>query len=542
MTRKTTLFLSVFVLLSFFLHFFKSNQVPACLNADEAAYGYNAYSILKTGKDEYGVSFPLRLKSFGDYKLPLYSYITIPSVAVFGLTEFATRLPAALIGILFPLVMYAFSKRVFEDENVSLLSSFLVSVSPWFQITSRHAHEALLATFFVSMSFILFMDMLKKFSWKSVFLFLVSTLLSLFSYHFSRIFAVYFLALLIYFICIDKKNFFASVSMKTRSILLTLFVIVLLAFSATELRYAPTRIANLIFYNNPGFRLRYEELKLEHSIPSLHNNIVQALIDQPKEYLRYWSPEFLVITGDENPRFGFEGVSPITIIEYIFMFVGLYYVFKNRERHRYMVFTLLLFSPLSASLSWQSYSLNRAFFLIVPLLSIVAYGAINLASQYKSAQRNIVIMFMTLLFFFSLAITWDFYFYHYPKRATVINAWQCGYKELVRYIQDNYDKYKKFYITTRHGQPYIFLLFYGKYPPDIYQKQAFLSEPDEFGFGQVQQFDKFDFRFNLGEEKEKETVYIGYPEHFLNRQDIDMQDLKKIKVGTEEIFWIYESK
>jgi len=69
---------------------------PPGLTPDEAALGYNAYSILKTGRDEYGQILPVVFKSFGDYKPELYVYLTVPSVAIFGLTEFAVRFPSAL--------------------------------------------------------------------------------------------------------------------------------------------------------------------------------------------------------------------------------------------------------------------------------------------------------------------------------------------------------------------------------------------------------------------------------------------------------------
>ena len=55
MKKHLTLAILLMIMaVSAFLHFYKADQVPACLNADEAAFGYNAYSILKTGKDEFG--------------------------------------------------------------------------------------------------------------------------------------------------------------------------------------------------------------------------------------------------------------------------------------------------------------------------------------------------------------------------------------------------------------------------------------------------------------------------------------------------------
>jgi len=70
-------------LLSVSLFLYKLTSSPPCLNADEAANGYDAYSILKTGKDQYGNFLPLRFESFGDYKLPLLTYIAIPFIKIF---------------------------------------------------------------------------------------------------------------------------------------------------------------------------------------------------------------------------------------------------------------------------------------------------------------------------------------------------------------------------------------------------------------------------------------------------------------------------
>ena len=68
---------------------------PPGVYLDEAAQGYNAYSLLRTGKDEYGKSWPVFLRSFGDYKMPLYAYLTVPSVKIFGLDSFSTRFVSA---------------------------------------------------------------------------------------------------------------------------------------------------------------------------------------------------------------------------------------------------------------------------------------------------------------------------------------------------------------------------------------------------------------------------------------------------------------
>src|SRR3989344_5210772 len=94
------LFIIAIIILAAILSLYKLGEVPSGLYQDETAIGYNAYSLLETGKDEHGVSYPLYFKSFGDYKLPVYIYLTAFSVKTFGLTGFAVRLPSAVFGIL----------------------------------------------------------------------------------------------------------------------------------------------------------------------------------------------------------------------------------------------------------------------------------------------------------------------------------------------------------------------------------------------------------------------------------------------------------
>ena len=42
------------LLLGIFLRFYKLDVIPNGIDSDEASQGYDAYSILKTGKDRYG--------------------------------------------------------------------------------------------------------------------------------------------------------------------------------------------------------------------------------------------------------------------------------------------------------------------------------------------------------------------------------------------------------------------------------------------------------------------------------------------------------
>ena len=138
------------------------SEFPVGFTQDEAGLGYDAYSILKTGKDMWGETLPLTLRSFGDYKLPLYSYLAIPSVSIFGLNEFAVRLPGAIFGTLAILACYLMVKRLSENENLAIYSALFLALSPWHISLSRGAFEANLTTFFIPLGVWSFLNGMKN--------------------------------------------------------------------------------------------------------------------------------------------------------------------------------------------------------------------------------------------------------------------------------------------------------------------------------------------------------------------------------------------
>lgn len=535
MNKKIVFILVIISFISLFFNAYKHNSSPPCLNADEAAFSYNAYSILKTGKDEYGSLLPLRLKSFGDYKMPLYSYFSIPFVGALGLNETSARALNSLIAILFPLAVFFLAKELFKKNSISILAAFLTAVSLGLEVTGRHAHEAYLAAFLVTVSLIFLIKSLKKQTFKNFSFFFLFTALSLMAYHSNRILiAIFFLFSLL-----------AAFTQKINKSFVIFFILLIMAFGLTDIAYNPTRVKNLLFFNNEGFKINIKQLKTEGGIKLYYNEIAQGIKEVTFQHLTYYSPQFFVIRGDENPRFGNENMSLLTPLEYIFIFIGLYYLFKKRQPWRFPLLVIFLVAPLSASLSWADISLTRSLFLLIPSILICAYGIINFLISIKETWPRLYIptgVATAVIFLFFLGMSWDFYIFHYPKKGLTIRSWQCGYKELAQYIKDNNNKFDKFYITRKNGQPYIFLLFYLNYPPEKYQKQARLSPPDEYGFGQVEEFDKYVFSFKLDKEQ-RNTVTIGYPDDFptnMAEYGIDESKIKKIKVGTEDMFWIYE--
>jgi 4-amino-4-deoxy-L-arabinose transferase-like glycosyltransferase len=145
--KKINWWLIAIIILAAVLRLVVLDKYPVGINSDEAALGYNAYSIIKTGKDEYGEFLPMAFKSFGDYKPGLYVYFTIPFVALLGLNEWAVRLPSALLGIGTVYLIFLLSQRLFNSRGVSLLASLMLAISPWHLHFSRGGWETNAATF-----------------------------------------------------------------------------------------------------------------------------------------------------------------------------------------------------------------------------------------------------------------------------------------------------------------------------------------------------------------------------------------------------------
>ncbi|MCK4588309.1 glycosyltransferase family 39 protein, partial [Candidatus Woesebacteria bacterium] len=148
--------LLLIILFAGFLRFYRLADYPA-LNADEAAIGYNAYSLIQTGEDEHGNAWPIHFQSFNDYKPGLYFYLVLPFVRFLGLNEWAVRIPGALLGVATVLALFFLVKELFKDETLAYVASFFLAISPWHIHFSRGGWEVNAATFFITAGIWLFL-------------------------------------------------------------------------------------------------------------------------------------------------------------------------------------------------------------------------------------------------------------------------------------------------------------------------------------------------------------------------------------------------
>ncbi len=156
-------------LLALFLRWPQFGSVPTGLNRDEAALGFNAYSIGETGRDEYGARFPISITSFGDQKLPGYVYTLIPFVKILGTNPTAIRLPSFLAGLVVIILVGRLTWLLYEPKNkfhqlstLPFLAMFLVAISPWGNHFSRVAYEAHLAMAFFLFALVAWLEAVRS--------------------------------------------------------------------------------------------------------------------------------------------------------------------------------------------------------------------------------------------------------------------------------------------------------------------------------------------------------------------------------------------
>ena len=125
-----------------FLHVDPKN--PPGFYRDEAAIAYNAYTLSQDGKDEYGARFPLFIKSFGDYKSPLYVYLLAAVFRVTGPSTAVARTFSAVLGLAAVLVVYLLASRSRTGRPIALAVTALAGLSPWLFEISRLVFEVAL--------------------------------------------------------------------------------------------------------------------------------------------------------------------------------------------------------------------------------------------------------------------------------------------------------------------------------------------------------------------------------------------------------------
>ena len=522
MNRKfTALFL--IIILAAFLRIWDITRIPVGFNADEAAIGYNAWSILKTGRDEFGNFLPIAFTSFGDFKPPLYFYLTVPFVAIFDLSEFAVRAPSAIFGVLTVFTVFALTQKLFKNFWLSVISSLLLAISPWHIHYSRGGWETNLFTFLLTLGVFLLLQALEKPKW--LYFSSIVFALSFYSYQGARV----VMPTLVILLALFFKG--KLLKIKRQVVLAAALGLIIILPALYTFLTGPgfSRFSGISIFTDSGPFWQINERRGQHTVPDsaivqLFHNKVQAYgLVVLKNFAAHFNSNFLFIEGDPIPRNQVLEHGTLLIPFFPFLLIGTYFLIIKSQKLWPVVFLWLLAAPTASALTFQSPQALRSASMVVPL-SIIAgsgfYYLLVLFEKYKSILKIFAVA-MILILGFSFWRFWHFYSVHNPKQIPI--AFTPGFSELVPYVFEKKDKFDKVIVTDRYDQPYILFLFYSRYDPSLFSRQAKLTPRDRFGFATVRSFDKFEFRrINWQEDSElKNVLLVGTGEEIPKGVKID---------------------
>lgn len=493
--------LTLIIVLGLLVRVWGLTTAPNGLSVNEASIGYNAYSILKTGRDETGAFLPLKFESLGDYKLPLSIYLTVSTIGILGLNEWGVRSISIVVGCLSIVFIYLAALRFFKSKKVALVAAFLLSLSPWFIQTSRTDISVTLAIAFLLIQLIIFKSQVK---YKIISLLVLEILLLLThpaTFGFSLILFVYYI--------------FKLTNGRQRWIYLLSSFLIFLLLSFIYLKTLKFFYFQDAFFNEIGFKNQINYLRgLSNAnypfVGKLVQNRLTVFIEQIiLNYIKPFDFYYLFSKSDFKETNIVYNFGKFYSIELIFFLLGFYQIVK--KNNNLLFFSLLIFlAPLPGLFDLNPNFGQTFFFFIIPFYLVTAYGIVFIFEKIKSLPIKLTYIGVNLIvLILSLTTFLHYYINHYPLESA--KEWGLGYKQISQLLPRYYDDYDQIVISDSISPiPYIYILFYEKVDPALYQS----LNKDRGGskFISTSKFGKYQFRSINWEADQslKRTLLVGF--------------------------------
>ena len=539
--KNSQLFFIAIVLLAFILRFYKLGEIPNGLNRDEASLGYTAYSLLSYGTDEHGAKNLLNIESFGDWKLPIYVYVLIPFIKIFGLSDWTVRLPSTLSGILIVVVTYYLLKEILIKETkilhwLPLISALFLAISPWSVHFSRISYEANLALLFFALGLLLFTKALHgTFRTRNWLLplsavFFVATIFTYHAYQILTPLIIIFLAAI--FI---QKNGIKSIFSKRVIMSIAVFLFGSVLFlSAQSAKSNQVKLNGLTIFSAPAYREElFRRRQLVSVVPFLLSRvyastptlIVEKLITNTFDML---DPHFLFLHGGSHGSHNITGIGNLYAVSIIFVILGLTGFVNEKKEWQKIILGWLILAALPALITIEASHSTRFSSAIIPLEIISAYGFLKLLSLVSAIRtqdviKKVVSLFFCMLIFSSFIYYLILYFVVFPQQNE--NRWPGYMRKLTSIVANNYSSVDQIFMQGESSSPYIYFLFYHHDLWDHPNGELYYYPVDGEGFHHVARLGNIYFQnidWNELETRERTSLVVVTP-----------KELPEDKVGKE---------
>lgn len=513
--KKINITLLAIVCIAIFLRFWQIENVPPSLYWDEVSQGYNSYSLLQTAKDEHNEFLPIaRFKAFGDYKAPVYIYLDVPFIQLFGKTTLAVRFPSALFGSITVLLTYFLACELFyvhkQKKLIGLVSALLLAISPWHIQLSRVAYEANIATFFTVLGLFLFFRA-KRTNSKLFVASSITFVLAFYSFNAHRV----FIPLLVIFLGIVFLNELKKSKKEILIACCTGFIFLLpfllyLQSPESRLRFAEVNIfSDLNIIKEANQLIKEDGNSFFSNI--IHNRRVLFTLSYITHYFDFFNPSFLFFNGDVNPRFSLRDNGQLFLWELPLLLIGLYVLFFQGKKTALILMGWIILAPVAGATARETPHALRGETFLPAYQMIEAFGFIYILSFFVVWKRYVTIIVssvMAVIILLSFMLFIHNYYTHYPYFFSY--EWQYGYKQAVQEAEKQVKKYDYIVVTESYGRPYIYVLFYTGIHPAQFWEEGKVTR-DSFGFYTVSQIGKYFFRKQVvqPEDEGKKVLYVA---------------------------------
>lgn len=488
-------------LLALFLRVYKIDEYPVQLNHDEITQIYDAVSIAETGKDIYGNHLPFIFKSINDYKPPYYTYATSLVYFLFGDHEYIIKIPGLIFGILAIPVVYFFTKVLFQNKLIAIMAAFFTSIAPFEIFYSRKSFESgtgIVLTM-LGLGFILSYIQARV----KLRLFLGTIILGLAMYvHFSQV--VIIPLLLIVLILIYRKKFLSKDKSILAQHILAAIIFILIVLPLLILIYfnSDTRVrsSDVFVTQDPNLTIQVEQYK---DLNGLQKKLYEkkAFFDFVfTRYLTQLNPDYLFFNGLKFTNDRIIDIGPLYIFQLPLVLVGIIYLIRLKDfiKEKTFVFCWLFISLIPSALTFEAHSSHRIiiFFTMLNIVSgIGAYWLFKKISIVKRANLFMILILIGVIIIYNMISLGHFYAINYPyEKSQYIHY---PFKQVAQFAWSEYNNYEQIVFDPLFGETapevgtaaHYYLAYYGKYPPEKFQKEYRLGvKPREV------LFDKFSIR------------------------------------------------
>lgn len=480
--------------LSLMLRLYALGDLPSGVLVDEASFGYIAYSLLETGKDEHGVSFPLTFTAFGDQKLPAYAYLLLPFVKLFGMNAFAVKLPSALAGTLFIGVVYLLLRQLKFGTKTAFVGTLVAAVSPWLLVLSRFGYESNLGllTFTAGLLFLVrYLETKKLTDLVASSIFFGLTWYCYIAY---RLTTVVFLGILGVYLFIRKK-----ISPRQAVIFMASFIIIVLPLLSQVLSNQGTaRLQQVGLFSEQGIPLEVDESR-SYCAQYLPRPVCYLMINKGVLYIReltfnvlhVFSPYFLFAQGEEGlEHLQITNFGLLPILTLPFFLFGFLFIYSPKRKKPFPLLPVMISIGMVASILPAILAGSPQRVRLSPLapwfILLIASGFAYLhgfIADNKHKQALYLGSWVTLICY-GIVVTISYLFVHIPRNEYFYGSY---IQELSQYAYTHVKNEKNVTIQSFYSEPIMYYAFYNEISPEYYQENVELGEKKANGFQHAEQ-------------------------------------------------------